>query len=81
LTAYPPGLRRAIGFVLAAVALISGSMLLLGDRFESAPGAALTQPVRAEAHVAACVADENMRLINPDQERCHPGELTLVPQR
>lgn len=72
-----PCLRRATTSVLVAVALISGAMLLLGDRFEATPGYALTQPVRAEARIAACVADENMRLINPDRERCRQGELTL----
>jgi hypothetical protein len=71
--------RAASTFVLVAVAAISGAMLLLGDRFEAAPGYALAQPVRARAHIAACVADESMRLIDPDRERCHPGELTLVP--
>jgi hypothetical protein len=70
-------LRRATTSVLVTVALISGAMLLLGDRFHAAPGYALTQPVRVEAPIAACVADESMRLINPDRERCRPGELTL----
>src|SRR5213593_3822818 len=77
-----PCLRRATTSVLVAVALISGAMLLLGDRFDAAPGYALTQPIGVvEAHIAACVAEESMRLINPDRERCHPGELTLGSDR
>jgi hypothetical protein len=74
-------LRRATTFVLLVVALISGGVLLLGDRFEVTPSYALTRPLPAPARIAACVADENMRLINPDQERCHPGELVLLPAR
>ena len=73
-----PCLRRATTSVLVAVALISGAILLLGDRFDAVPGYALTQPVRVEAHMAACVAEEGMRLINSDLERCRPGELELA---
>ena len=73
-------LRRATTSVLVAVALVSGAVLLLGDRFDQARGYALGQPVHPEAHIAACVADESMRLINPDRERCHPSERELVSQ-
>jgi len=76
-----PQRRRAMTSVLVAVALVSGAILLLGDRFEAAPGYALTRPVRIDAHIAACVAEESMRLIDSARERCHPGELTLVPVR
>ena len=76
-----PHLRRATSAVLVIVALVSGGVLLLGDRFAAAPTSALTQPIRTSARIAACVADENMRLINPDREGCHPGELLLVPSR
>src|SRR5258708_12278519 len=75
-----PCLRRATTSVLVAVALVSGAILLLGDRFDQARGYALGQPVHPEAHIAACVADESMRLINPDRERCHPAERELVSQ-
>lgn len=81
MSTFHPCLRRATTSVLVAVALISGAMLLLGDRFDAAPGYALTQPVRVEAHIAACVAEESMRLIDPEGERCHPGELTLGSDR
>jgi hypothetical protein len=67
--------------VLVAVGLISGAVLLLGDRFDAPPGYALTQPARIDSHIAACIADESMRLIDPSRERCRPGELTLVPLR
>jgi hypothetical protein len=76
-----PCLRRATTSVLVAVGLISGAILLLGDRFEAANGYALTQPARMDAHIAACVAEESMRLIDSARERCHAGELTLVPMR
>lgn len=75
-----PYLRRATTSVLVAVALISGAILLLGDRFEVTPSYALTQPARAGARMAACVAEENMRLINTDQQQCDPGELQLASQ-
>jgi hypothetical protein len=71
-------MRRATTTVLLAVAIISGGVLLLGDRFASRPAHALTHPVRVSARIAACVAEENMRLIDPDRERCHPGEIELV---
>jgi len=73
-----PYLRRTTTSVLVAVALVSGGILLLGDRFDVTPGYALTQPVRVSARIAGCVADENMRLINPDREQCHPGEIELT---
>lgn len=73
-----PCLRRATTSVLVAVALVSGAILLLGDRFDATAGYALTQPTQVTAHIAACVADESVRLINPDRERCHPGELVLA---
>src|SRR5687767_3253007 len=58
-----PYIRRATTSVLIAVALIGGAILLLGDRFDAVPGYALTQPVvRVEARMAACVAEESMRL-------------------
>jgi hypothetical protein len=67
--------------VLVAVALVSGGILLLGDRFDVTPRYALTQPARVSARMAACVAEESMRLINPDQEQCHPGEIELTSGR
>jgi len=73
-----PSLRRADAAVLVAVTVMSGAVLLLGDRFEPARGGTLTQPVHAGGRIAACVADESMRLINPDRERCHPGEQELT---
>jgi hypothetical protein len=76
-----PHLRRAMTSVLVAVALLSGAILLLGDRFETSPRYALTRPVRTDVHIAACVAEESLRLIDSAEERCHPGELTLVPLR
>jgi hypothetical protein len=66
--------------VLVGVALVGGSILLLGDRFDAAGGSALTQPVHVEPHIVACVSDESMRLINPDRERCHSGERTLAAE-
>src|SRR5688500_15267327 len=74
----PHCLRRATTSVLVAVALIAGATLLLGDRFGSVPSHALTQTVRAGAPVAACVAEENMRLITVGRDRCQPGELELA---
>jgi hypothetical protein len=74
----PQCLRRATTPVLVAVALISGAILVLGDRFDRTAGYAVTQPIRFEARIAACVADESMRLINPDHERCRPDERELV---
>src|SRR5437867_1499424 len=76
-----PYLRRATTSVLVAVGLTSGAILLLGDRFDAAPGYALTQPVRIDAHIAACVAEESMRLIDSGRERCQPGELALESER
>ena len=70
--------RRATAPVLVAVALLSGAIVLLGDHFDSASGYVLTKPVRTQARMAACVAEESMRLIDPDREQCHPGEHTLV---
>ena len=73
---------RAMTSVLVAVGLICGGVLLLGDRFDARPGdSLLTQAARVEVHIAACVAEENMRLIDPGREHCRPGELTLVPLR
>ena len=74
-------LRRATTSVLIGVALIGGAILLLGDRFDTAGGSALRQPVHVEAHIVACVADESMRLIDPDRERCRPGERELASER
>ena len=76
-----PSRRRAMTSVLVAVGLVSGAILLLGDRFEATPGYALTRPARVDARIAACVAEESMRLIDSARERCGPGELTLVPLR
>lgn len=76
-----PCFRRATTSVLVAVALISGAMLLLGDRFEPASSYALSQPVRAGGAIAACVAEENMRLVALDRERCRPEELELASER
>jgi hypothetical protein len=73
-----PSLRRADAAVLVAVTVMSGAVLLLGDRFEPARGDTLTQPVHGQGRIAACVADESMRLINPDRERCRPGEQELT---
>jgi putative Mg2+ transporter-C (MgtC) family protein len=69
---------RATTSVLLAVALVGGAMVLLGDRFATDPGYALARVARAGPHVAACVADESLRLIDTDRERCHPGEVTLT---
>ena len=74
-----PYLRRATTSVLVAVGLISGAILLLGDRFGAA-GGTLTQPVHVEARIAACVGDESMRLVNPDRERCRPDERELAEE-
>jgi hypothetical protein len=76
-----PYIRRATTAVLVAVALLGGAILLLGDRFDAAPGYALTHPVRLEARMAACVAEESMRFINSDLERCRPDELELASQQ
>ena len=76
-----PCLRRPTTSVLVAVALVGGAILLLGDRFDSARSYALTQPVHVEGAVGACVAEENMRLIALDRERCQPGELALASER
>jgi hypothetical protein len=78
-----PYLRRTTTSVLVAVALVSGAVLLLGDRFDAARGDVLAQTVPAvapEARIAACVADESMRLIDPDRDRCRPGERELVSE-
>src|SRR5438067_2074174 len=75
-----PYLRRTTTSVLAAVALISGAILLLGDRFDAARGDVVGQTVQPEARIAACVADESMRLINPAREQCKPGERELVSE-
>ena len=72
-----PYIRRATTSVLVAVALVSGAILLLGDRFDGAAGYALTQPAQVTANIAACVADESLRLINPERERCQQGEVAL----
>ena len=76
-----PYLRRTTTSVLLAVALVSGGILLLGDRFHETPGYALTQRSAIAARIAACVAEENMRLVNPDQEQCQPGEVELTSDR
>jgi|GEM_PF-7104642 len=76
-----PSLRRADAAVLVAVTVMSGAVLLLGDRFEPGRDATLRQPVQARGRIAACVADESMRLIDPDRERCHPGEQELTEAR
>ena len=75
-----PYLRRATTSVLVAVALVGGAILLLGDSFDPARGDVLTQPVHVEARIAACVADESMRLIDPERERCHPDERELASE-
>ncbi|MEW6471934.1 MAG: hypothetical protein AB1679_06665 [Actinomycetota bacterium] len=73
-----PCLRRATTSVLVAVALVSGGILLLGDRFDAPSSYALTQPARISTPMAACVAEENMRLIDTDREQCRPDELQLA---
>ena len=78
-----PCLRRPTTSVLLGVAVLGGAILLLGDRFDSASSYALTQPPgttsgRAEGSVGACVAEESMRLIALDRERCRPDELELA---
>jgi hypothetical protein len=80
-----PYIRRATTSVLVAVGLLGGTILLLGDRFDTVPGYALsgytlTQPTPMEGQVAACVAEESMRLIDTGRERCQPGELSLASQ-
>src|SRR5687768_15415498 len=72
-----PCLRPATTSVLAAVALISGVILLVGDRFGSARSSVLTQPVRSDGRIAACVAEADMRLITVGREQCRPDELEL----
>lgn len=74
----PHCLRRATTAVLVAVAVISGATLLLGGNFQAGASRPLTQTVQPRAPVAACVAEENMRLITLDRERCHPNELELA---
>jgi hypothetical protein len=76
-----PYIRRATTSVLVTVALIGGAILLLGGHFDGVPGYALTQPALIEGRVAACVAEESMRLIDTARERCQPGELALVSHR
>ncbi len=76
-----PRLRRAMISVLVAVGVISGAVLLLGDRFDATQSYALTRATRFHAQIAACVAEESMRLIDSGREQCGPGELTLVPLR
>ena len=77
-------LRRPTTSVLVGVAVLGGVILLLGDRFDSAPSYALTQPrgtpSPAGDSVGACVAEENMRLIALDREHCRPGELELTSE-
>lgn len=75
-----PDRRRTTAWVLVVAASLSGAVLLLGDRFDVAPSDALTRPAPfpAPARMAACVADENMRLIDPDRARCEPGEIELI---
>jgi len=75
-----PHLRRAMTSVLVAVGLISGAVLLLGEGFDRPGGYALTRATRLQDDIAACVAEESIRLIDPGRERCEPGEITLVPQ-
>ena len=77
----PTSRHRATTWVLVAVALIGGAILLLGDRFEAAQGRTLSQPVTVEAHIAACVGDESMRLINPERDRCKANERELASDR
>jgi hypothetical protein len=77
-----PHLRRAMTAVLVAVGAICAAVLLLGDRFGAARSYATTRVDRVHgAHIAACVAEESMRLIDIGRERCGPGELMLVPPR
>jgi hypothetical protein len=73
-----PYIRRATTSLLVAVALIGGAILLLGDRFDAVPGYALARPVPIESQIAACVAEESMRLIDTGRERCQPDELALA---
>ncbi|HET9771655.1 MAG TPA: hypothetical protein VFS16_12265 [Acidimicrobiia bacterium] len=77
----PYCLRRATTAVLVAVALIGGAILFLGGRFDAGQAGALAQTVQAGAPIAACVAEENMRLITLDRDRCQPGELELAAGR
>lgn len=75
-----PHIRRATTSVLVAVALVSGGILLLGDRFDVTPSYALGPSARVSVQMAACVAEENMRLINTGQEQCRPDEVELAPR-
>jgi hypothetical protein len=76
-----PSLHRAKTSVMAAVALISGGVLLLGDRFDpAAPGAAIRHASNSTVRIAACVADETMRLIDPERQQCELGEHELVSE-
>jgi hypothetical protein len=70
--------RRTTTYVLVAVALVSGGVLLLGDSFGATPSYPQNRAARVSVRIAACVADENMRLIDPNRERCHLGEIELV---
>ena len=74
---HPPS-RRVTASVLFVVAIVSGGILLLGDRFGVTPSYALDRSTRVSARIAACVADENMRLIDPAREWCRPGEIELI---
>ncbi len=74
-----PLLRGPRPPVLVAVALVSGAILLLGDRFDPDSGYALTQ-----AGPGSTARDRRLRGRGehaPDRHRpgeCRPGELTLV---
>jgi hypothetical protein len=72
--------RRATLFVLTAVTLASGGIMLLGDRMNEAPRYALTPAGRLAPPVGACLAEESFRLINTDQERCGLDEVELSPR-
>jgi hypothetical protein len=76
-----PYLRRATTSLLVAVALIGGAILLLGDRFDAVPGYALSQPALVRSNIAACVAEESLRLIATGRERCDPDETALASDR
>ena len=54
-----PYLCRATTAVLVAVTVVSGGMLLLGDRFGVTPGYALRPSSELSSRVATCVAEEN----------------------
>lgn len=76
----PPYPRRATLFVMATVTLASGGILLLGDRISAAPNEAFTPAGALAPRVAACLADESVRLIDTGREQCGRDELELSPR-